>query len=86
MVIDSAHEGDRSHVAQFNPDELERRIPVTALGTIRCEDLEAASRSWAPGLEAYFWEWGRGITVSADGIPLRDWRQFLAHLRRAHRL
>ncbi len=65
---------------ELDPDMLERIVPDTE-GFIAFDDLRAASQTLAPELEEAFSIWGRGITVSDAGIPLRDWRAFLQALR-----
>ncbi|RDI98356.1 hypothetical protein DVT68_07360 [Dyella solisilvae] len=67
---------------RFDPDALERLVQVRD-GFVLFEDMEAVAQATAPGLEEAFWGWGRGVTVSEAGIPVRDWRAFLGALRRA---
>jgi hypothetical protein len=65
----------------LHPDVMEQVVPETE-GFIAFDDLRAASQTLAPGLEEAFGIWGRGITASNAGIPLREWRAFLRALRR----
>jgi len=34
-------------------------------------------------LESVFWSWEKGITLSREGIPYRDWCRFHSRLRPA---
>jgi hypothetical protein len=49
-------------------------------------ELKAASRLWAPGLEAAYGRWAIGRTYTERGIFLPDWEEFLADLREARRI
>jgi hypothetical protein len=64
----------------LDPNVLEPIIREVE-GFIAFDDLETASQTLAPGLKEAFWTWGRGITVTDAGIPLRDWKAFLQALR-----